>query len=198
MRRRTGPAINQDGTSRAEPGTRAVPPSVGDTAKPTADITLPRALQRNRGLMSNPAATRLVAGATSGIAPILPDGRRSRCSPPELRTSGVRSSRLRAGSLAARNGSIHRSPWAPTIRPSTCTGLPSSTVRSNGLTFGAAAVKPARARPRAVRPRLTTWCHQRAPRCDRRLRRPPRWPDRGDAPARSPAAVARARVGVAW
>lgn len=83
-RRTTGPAINHDGTSRAEPGTSAPPPSVGATENPTPERTSPRALYRNLGLTRTPAATRRLAGATSGTAPIRPEGRSNMCRPPLL------------------------------------------------------------------------------------------------------------------
>jgi hypothetical protein len=149
----TGPAISHGGTSRAEPGTSAPPPRAGATAKPVPERTSPNALQWKRGLTRTPAATRWLAGASSGIAPIRPEGRRSTCRPPLLPTSGVRPRRRSPALFAAKNGSIQRSPWAWMTAGPTRIAAPWSVVRSRGRAAAACARAAARARPLTVRPR---------------------------------------------
>ena len=76
MRRSTGPAINHAGTARADPGTRASPPSVGATEKSTADRTSPSADHWKRGDTRRPATTRPSSPRnTNGTAPMRPEGR---------------------------------------------------------------------------------------------------------------------------
>jgi hypothetical protein len=182
----TDPAISHEGTSRAEPGTSALPPRVGATENPAADMTSPSTLHLNRGVMRTPATTRRLAGVTSGTAPIRPDGRNNMWSPAPLWTSGVNPRRWMAALLAVRNGPIQRSPWAWTSEASTRIGSPSSVVCRSGRAAGGWTRAPARARPRDGLPRGKARSPVSGPRHGRRARQLPAWLVPGDARRRVP------------
>ena len=104
-RRMTGPAISQEGTSRAEPGTSAPPPTTGAIENPIAPRTSPRGAPTKPWNHENSCDNSTVAGETSGPAPIRPEGRNNMCRPLLLWTSGVKPRRCRAGRFAARKSS---------------------------------------------------------------------------------------------